>query len=139
VIRILQGAFLVAEAMASLIAIFRQMPDPRKGNARRHDLLDILTIALAASPCGAQSWVGFVAADADHGRVETRRHRATHDADWLFGDRAEPDAPRMPDVAALACVGAARDGGPPKAPVGRKRKRTGWSDAFARTVIGRMR
>lgn len=38
---------------------FETLPDPRTGNARRHDLLEILTIALAASVCGAQSCVDF--------------------------------------------------------------------------------
>ena len=45
--------------MPSLITIFRDMPDPRSGNARRHSLLDILTIALVASVCGAESCVDF--------------------------------------------------------------------------------
>jgi len=45
--------------MAPLITIFREMPDPRCGNAQRHDLLNILTIALVASVCGAQSCVDF--------------------------------------------------------------------------------
>lgn len=45
--------------MTSLITIFRDMPDPRRGNAQRHDLLDILTIALVASVCGAESCVDF--------------------------------------------------------------------------------
>lgn len=45
--------------MPSLITIFRDMPDPRSGNARRHELLDILTIALVASVCGAESCVDF--------------------------------------------------------------------------------
>lgn len=45
--------------MASLITIFRDMPDPRSGNAQRHDLLDILSIALVASVCGAESCVDF--------------------------------------------------------------------------------
>ena len=151
----------------------------------------------------------FETTDADHGRVETRRHRVTHGVDWLFGDRAEPGAPSMPGLATLACVEAVRDDGPPstryylssahlspeafaravrshwaienslhwvldvtfdedaarnrsdngpenlailrrltlnllrtarpKLPVSRKRKRSGWSDAFARTVIGQMR
>jgi hypothetical protein len=35
------------------------MPDPRRGNAQRHELLDILTIALVASVCGAESCVDF--------------------------------------------------------------------------------
>lgn len=151
----------------------------------------------------------FETTDADHGRIETRRHRVTHGVGWLFGDRAEPGAPCMPGLATLACVEAWRDGGPPstryylssarltperfaravrahwaienslhwvldvsfdedaarnradngpenlailrrltlnllrtarpKLPVSRKRKRAGWSDDFARTVIGQMR
>lgn len=151
----------------------------------------------------------FETTDADHGRVETRRHRVTHSIDWLFGDRAEPGAPLMPGLATLACVEARRgdaapstryylssarltperfaravrshwaienslhwvldvtfdedaarnraDNGPenlailrrltlnmlrtarPKLPISRKRKRSGWSDDFARTIIGQMR
>lgn len=45
--------------MPSLITIFRGIPDPRSGNAQRHDLLDILTIAVVASVCGAESCVDF--------------------------------------------------------------------------------
>lgn len=147
--------------------------------------------------------------DADHGRIETRRHRVSHSVDWLFGDRAEPDAPTMPGLATLACVEATRgqgqpatryylssarltperfanavrshwaientlhwvldvtfdedaarnrkDNGPqnlailrrltlnllqtarPNLPISRKRKRSGWSDPFARSIIGQMR
>jgi predicted transposase YbfD/YdcC len=151
----------------------------------------------------------FETTDADHGRVETRRHRVSHDVGWLFGDRAEPGAPVMPGLVTLACVEATRDSGAPsvryhlssapltperfaravrghwaienalhwvldvafdedrarnraengpenlailrrlalnllrtarpKLPVSRKRKRAGWSDDFARTIIGQMR
>lgn len=147
--------------------------------------------------------------DADHGRLETRRHRVTHSVDWLFGDRSEPGAPVMPGLATLACVEATRDDGTPsmryyissarlsprafakavrshwaienslhwvldvtfdedaarnradngpenlailrrltlnllrtarpKLGVSRKRKRAGWSDDFAKTIIGQMR
>ena len=45
--------------MPSLITIFRDIPDPRCGNAQRHALLDILTIAVVASVCGAESCVDF--------------------------------------------------------------------------------
>jgi predicted transposase YbfD/YdcC len=154
----------------------------------------------------------FETTDADHGRIETRRHCVTSDVGWLFGDRAEPDSPRLPGLASLACVHAERiegkrvthatryylssarltperfaqavrahwtienslhwvldvsfdedrarnraDNGPenlailrrlalnvlrtaqPKLAVSRKRKRAGWSDNFARSVIGQMR
>lgn len=151
----------------------------------------------------------FETVDAEHGRIECRRHWVTHSVEWLFGDRAEPGAPRMPGLATLACVEARRDDGPPvkryylssarlsaerfasavrshwaienslhwvldvtfdedaarnrkdngpenlailrrltlnllrtsrpKLPISRKRKRSGWSDAFARSIIGQMR
>ncbi len=38
---------------------FSELPDPRTGNARRHNLLDCLTIALTATICGAESCVDF--------------------------------------------------------------------------------
>jgi len=45
--------------MRWLITILRDVPDPGAGNAARHDLLDVLTIALVASICGCQSCVEF--------------------------------------------------------------------------------
>ena len=52
--------------MASLIALLAEIPDPRRGNAQRHELLEILTIALVASVCGGESCVDF--ADFGHDR-----------------------------------------------------------------------
>lgn len=45
--------------MASLLEVLGSVPDPRTGNAQRHELLDMLVIALAASVCGAESCVDF--------------------------------------------------------------------------------
>ena len=45
--------------MPSILTIFRDFPDPRSGNATRHDLLDVLVIALTASICGCESCVDF--------------------------------------------------------------------------------
>ena len=45
--------------MASLLTILAGITDPRSGNAQRHELLDILVIALAASVCGAETCVDF--------------------------------------------------------------------------------
>ena len=154
----------------------------------------------------------FETTDADHGRIEVRRHRVSHDVAWLFSDRAYPDAPRMPDLATIACIEATRthdgvtsravryylssarltperfaaavrahwsienclhwvldetfdedkarnrkDNGPenlailrkitlnllrtarPGISIRRKRKRSGWSDDFARSILGQMR
>jgi predicted transposase YbfD/YdcC len=152
------------------------------------------------------------AADADHGRIETRRCRVSHDVSWLFSNRRYAGEPTMPGLAAIACVEATRvegaratratryylssarldadafaravrshwaienglhwvldvtfdedrarnrrDHGPenlatlrritlnllqkalPKLSIARKRKRAGWSDAIARSIIGQMR
>ena len=150
--------------------------------------------------------------DADHGRIEVRRHFVCHDVSWLFSDRRYPDEPGMPGLATIAMVEARtdangktstarryylssarmtaerfaqavrahwrietsqhwvldmtfdedrarnrKDHGPenlailrrlalnvlrnarPKISIRRKRKRSGWSDEFARTVLGQMR
>jgi predicted transposase YbfD/YdcC len=45
--------------MPSVWSSLAELPDPRSGNARRHKLLDVLTIALTASICGAESCVDF--------------------------------------------------------------------------------
>jgi predicted transposase YbfD/YdcC len=45
--------------MLSIWSSFADLPDPRTGNAQRHNLLDLLTIALTATICGAESCVDF--------------------------------------------------------------------------------
>jgi hypothetical protein len=45
--------------MLSIWSSLAELPDPRNGNARRHKLLDLLTIALVASVCGAEICVDF--------------------------------------------------------------------------------
>jgi predicted transposase YbfD/YdcC len=50
----------------------------------------------------------FETADADHGRIETRRHRVTHEVGWLFSDRRYAGEPRLPGLAAIARVEAER-------------------------------
>lgn len=153
-----------------------------------------------------------ITTDADHGRIEIRRHRISHDVGWLFSSRRYAGEPAMPGLATIGCVEAERriggsasrsarfylssatlsaerfaevvrahwsienglhwvldvtfdedrarnrkDHGPenlailrritlnllntarPDIPVRRKRKRSGWSDAFARSIIGQMR
>ena len=50
--------------------------------------------------------------DADHGRIETRRHRVSHDAGWLQSPRSTAGEPRFPGLKAVAMVEAQveRDG-----------------------------
>ena len=50
----------------------------------------------------------FETPDADHGRIETRRHRVSHSTGWLFSDRRYAGEPRLPGLATLACVEATR-------------------------------
>ena len=45
--------------MASLLEILGGVPDPRTGNAQRHELPGLLAIALVALVCGAESCVDF--------------------------------------------------------------------------------
>ncbi len=48
----------------------------------------------------------FEMTDGDHGRIEVRRHRVSHDVDWLTTDRRFPDEPRFPGLRAIAVVEA---------------------------------
>jgi predicted transposase YbfD/YdcC len=48
----------------------------------------------------------FETTDGDHGRVEIRRHRISHDVGWLTGDRRFPGEFRFPGLAAVAMVEA---------------------------------
>lgn len=41
----------------TLIEIFARLPDPRTGPAQRHDLTEMIVMALCAVLCGADSWV----------------------------------------------------------------------------------
>jgi len=160
---------------------FEDLPDPRTGNATRHNLLDLLTIALTATICGAESCVDFadfardratlfasflelpgglpshdtfsrlfhlldptafagcfgdwlfrlkanrpamlaavtelfanppaalaehVTVDADHGRIETRRHLVSHDVAWLTPTRREADQAPPAGLASIAMIEA---------------------------------
>jgi predicted transposase YbfD/YdcC len=151
--------------------------------------------------------------DADHGRIETRRHQVCHEVDWLIPTRSESDPAPMPGLAVIGLIEATveqsggktstskryyissvrltperfaevvrahwqienglhwvldtgfdedrarnrQDHGPenltilrklalnvlrsarPDISIRRKRKRSGWSDEFARSVLGQMR
>jgi len=48
----------------------------------------------------------FEATDGDHGRIEVRRHRVSHDVNWLATARRFPGEPRFPGLRAIAVVEA---------------------------------
>lgn len=45
--------------MSWFASAFDSLPDPRTGNAQRHDLLEVLTLALTAAVCGAETCSDF--------------------------------------------------------------------------------
>ena len=54
----------------------------------------------------AKTLVWHETTDADHGRIEIRRHAVTQSVDWLFSDRRYAGEPVMPGLATLAMVEA---------------------------------
>ena len=42
--------------------------------------------------------------DADHGRIETRRHTVCHDVNWMFSDRRHSGAFAFPGLAAIGMI-----------------------------------
>lgn len=46
-----------AEVQANVMDFFGDLPDPRMNRTRRHELPDILVIAICAIICGAEDWV----------------------------------------------------------------------------------
>src|SRR5688500_2551887 len=50
----------------SITAVFADLPDPRMSRNQRHELIDILTIALCGVLCGANTWEQI----ALHGRAK---------------------------------------------------------------------
>jgi predicted transposase YbfD/YdcC len=63
-------------------------------------------VALFFDGPGQHGLVAFETTDADHGRIETRRHWVSHDVAWLNGDRRAPGEPRFPGLRAIAMVEA---------------------------------
>jgi len=48
----------------------------------------------------------FETIDSEHGRIEVRRHRVSHEVAWLTTDRRFPGEPRFPGLKAIAMVEA---------------------------------
>jgi predicted transposase YbfD/YdcC len=63
-------------------------------------------VALFFDAAGQRALHSFETVDADHGRIETRRHWVSHDVAWLNGDRCAPGEPRFPGLKAIAMVEA---------------------------------
>lgn len=61
-------------------------------------------VAFFADPPAGVAAAAHVTIDADHGRIEERRHLVCHDVYWLFSDRRYPDEPTFPHLAMIAMV-----------------------------------
>ena len=61
-------------------------------------------VAFFADPPTDMTLSAHTTTDADHGRIEERRHRVCHNTRWLFSDRRYPDEPHFPHLAMIAMV-----------------------------------
>src|SRR5215204_1953340 len=94
---------------------FAALPDPRIDRCKHHQLLDIITIALCAVLCGADSWV-------EVGTLGTAKRA------WLRGFLDLPHG--IPSHYTFCRVFAALD------PVAFERCFVGWVQALARSTAG---
>jgi predicted transposase YbfD/YdcC len=69
-------------------------------------LADEVRLFFDQPPTGDDDPPVHTTTDADHGRIETRHHRVSHDVAWLTTSRRFPGEPRFPDLAAIAMVEA---------------------------------
>lgn len=61
-------------------------------------------VAFFADPPTDMTLSAHMTTDADHGRIEERRHSVCHNTQWLFSDRRYPDEPHFPHLAMIAMV-----------------------------------
>lgn len=83
--------------MSWFLSTFADVPDPRTGNAKRHDLLEVLTIALTAAVCGAEHCSDFedFAADREdlfRGFLRLKHGIPSHDTFSRVFRLLDPDA-----------------------------------------------
>ena len=64
-----------------------------------HDVVEFF-----ADPEATQIEPVHITTDADHGRIEERRHFVSYNVDWLFSSRRYADQPRFPHLAMVAMV-----------------------------------
>lgn len=54
----------------------------------------------------ARAFDAYETTDGNHGRIEVRRHRVSHDVGWLSTGRRFPGEPRFPGLAAIGMIEA---------------------------------
>lgn len=104
----LTGALVTIDAMGTQIAIAQAITE-RGGDyllvlkANRPALLSEVE-AFFADPATAADCQACDTVDADHGRLEQRRHLVCHKIDWLFSGRRFPDERAFPRLAMIAMI-----------------------------------
>lgn len=103
----LGGALVTIDAIGTQAAIAETIV-ARGGDyllalkANRPVMRDDVAAFFADPPPGMTE--AFETTDADHGRLEIRRHLVSHEVGWLLSDRRYPHEPRFPHLAAIAMV-----------------------------------
>ena len=104
----LAGALVTIDAMGTQTAIAETIV--RRGGdyllslkANRPATLDDVARFFADPPPGLIHST-HETTDADHGRLEERRHTVCHDVSWMWSDRRYPDEPRFPHLAMIGMV-----------------------------------
>ena len=106
----LQGALVTIDAMGAQTEIAKAIVDGGGDyllslKANRPALLAEVE-TFFADPANLDPGQAFETTDADHGRLEQRRHHVRHQIDWLASDRRFPDERPFPHLAAIAMVEA---------------------------------
>lgn len=103
----LTGALVTIDAMGTQVkiaeTIVRRGGDYLLALKENRPLLYADVETFFADPA-AEECQTFETTDADHGRVERRRHSVCHNVDWLFSDRRYADEPRFPHLAMIGMV-----------------------------------
>lgn len=104
----LKGALVTIDAMGTQVEIARTITEAGgdyllslKANWPAL-MADVATFF--ADPANAADCQAIDTVDANHGRIEQRRHRVCHKVDWLRSDRRFPDERQFPRLTTIAFV-----------------------------------
>lgn len=104
----LTGALVTIDAMGTQVGIAEKIV--RRGGdyllalKANWPVLHKDTVEFFADPPADMLEPAHETIDADHGRLEERRHVVCHQIDWLFSDRRYKDEPRFPHLAMIGMV-----------------------------------
>lgn len=106
----LTGALVTIDAIGTQVEIARTITEGGGDyllalKANRPALLGDIE-SFFADPANLAECQSFDTADADHGRIEQRRHWVCRELEWLKSDRRYPDERQFPGLAAIAMVEA---------------------------------